>query len=413
MRSAFGGFAQTRLAIDRLLALYRRGWLAGFRAFLLILLISAGTAEGAEPRVYLWVVRDALEDSTRFAALADSAWAAGVTDLLVQVRGRGEAYYCSATEPPPRSLETAPPAGTRPGDRPSEVSLRFDPLAAALRVARARDMKLHAWMNVFLSGEWRPAGKAHILTRRPDWRIRARNGKAFDEYGKAERKRLPIEGIYLSPGNPAVREYLATVAAEIAVRYEIDGIHLDYIRYPHLDAGYDEPSLAAFRAARPGARPEGDVWNEWRMSQVGAAVREIARAARAARPGLELTAAVMPDPVDARRSCLQDWPRWIFEGSVDRVITMAYSASDDRLDFWIRVAESEMADPGRVVPGIGLHKASGDAVATLLRVLQARGRREIGLFSDVEFLKDGIGRAAVLRFADAAGGDHQPAEGTR
>ncbi len=401
MRSADGGFAQTRQALNRFPALFGRGRLAGFRAFFLGAFL-AGAAYAADtgdgPRAYLWVVRDALDDSVRFAALADSAHAVGITDLVVQVRGRGEAYYRSATEPAPRALEIDASRGAQAGDRPSEVVLRFDPLASAMRAARDRGMRVHAWMNVFLSGDWRRPGQAHVISRHPDWRIRARDGKAFDEYAKSRRSELPIEGVYLSPGNPAVRDYLAGVAAEIAQRYAVDGIHLDYVRYPYLDAGYDEASLAAYRRARPGGRPQGEGWDDWRQAQVSAAVREIAAAVRAARPGIEVSAAVLPDPVDARRSCMQDWPGWIHEGSVDRVLTMAYCVSEDRFDFWIRIAEAEVADRGRIVPGIGLHKAHGSTVDPQLRVLRERSRRDLAIFSDVELLASSQARAAIRRF---------------
>jgi uncharacterized lipoprotein YddW (UPF0748 family) len=342
---------------------------------------------GGERRVYLWVVRGALEDSVRFGLIADSARAVGCTDLIVQIRGRGDAWYRSATEPAPVALETSPPRGTPLGGRPSEQCLRFDAFAAALRAAKARDLRVHAWMNVFLvAGRLKP-GPAHVLNRDPDWQIVLKDGRTIGRMREAERKRIGVEGVYLSPGNPEVLPYLESLVTEVASRYAIDGIHFDYIRYPYADAGYDPASLASFHDAHPDAPAEGDLWNDWRQEQVSRTVEAMSRAARAVRPGIEVSAAVLPDPLDARRSCQQDWPRWIREGWIDHAITMSYTTSADRFDFWTRVGLGEVGDPLRVVPGIGLHKISERALDSILERIRPDQGRSIALFSETEFMK--------------------------
>jgi uncharacterized lipoprotein YddW (UPF0748 family) len=380
--------------MKRILACLRRGWPAGFRAFFagasILLLLPAVCVASQDPgrRVYLWIVRGALEDSLGFAEIADSARAAGCTDLLVQVRGRGEAWYRSATEPAPPGLEQRPPRGAVLGARPSEQCLRFDPLAAALRAALPRGLRVHAWMNVFLVGNKEKPGPAHILRRRPEWQIALEDGRAIDRVGEAERRRLGIEGSYLSPGNPSVRPYLASLVTEIASRYAVDGVHFDYVRYPYADSGYDRPSLAAFHDAYPGAPVEGDLWDDWRQEQVSRAVEALAEAARGARPGIEVSTAVLPDPLDARRSCRQDWPRWIRDGWVDRAITMGYTASADRFGFWMRVGGAEIGDSLRLVPGIGLHKIDEGALVSILERIRPENGRSIALFSETELMRE-------------------------
>lgn len=391
--------SQTWLAMKSFLAAIWRGWPAGFRAFfvvgaLLAVVTPAATPAAADaplpgaPRVYLWVVRGALEDTLRFAAMADSAAAAGCTDLLLQARGRGDAWYRSSLEPAPRALESRPPDGTPLGARPSEECLRFDPYAAALRLAHARGLRVHAWMNVFLVGDPDRQGPLHVLRREPDWQAVLEDGRRMDRLDDKERGRLGIEGAYLSPGNPAVADFLVSVAREIVTRYEVDGLHLDYIRYPYADAGYDAASIAAFRADHPGAACAGEAWNTWRLERVSRIVAEISHAARCARPGIEVSAAVLPDPFEARRACKQDWPRWLREEWIDHAMTMAYTATPDRFSFWMRIADAESIDSLRVVPGIGLHRVSAASLASMLVRADAHRGWSIALFSDSEFMRE-------------------------
>ncbi len=415
--------------MKRILACNWRGWPAGFRAFFVVAAVligigggaasgggSKGTApaagfasaaaiapsagipersatslrpSGGERRVYLWVVRGALEDSVRFGVIADSASAVGCTDLIVQVRGRGDAWYRSATEPAPIALEAPPSRGRLLGARPSEDCLRFDAFAAALRAAHARGLRVHAWMNVFLvAGRLKP-GPAHVLQREPGWQIALKDGRTISRVRESEWKRIGVEGVYLSPGNRAVRPYLESLVTELVTRYTIDGLHFDYIRYPHADAGYDPASLASFHDAYPGAPAKGDLWNDWRQEQVSRTVEAMSRAARAVRPGIDVSAAVLPDPLDARRSCQQDWPRWLREGWIDRAITMSYTASADRFGFWLRVGLGEVGDPLCIVPGIGLHRINESVLASMLERVGSEPRRSVALYSDTEFMELG------------------------
>ena len=410
------------------LAIEKRGRPAGFVASSVLLLLLALSVEPfvsraqeivsdpdgitssspRQKRLCLWVVRDALEDTVALAALADSARSVGCTDLLVQVRGRGEAYYRSRTEPAPQSLETPPPRGIRIGSRPSDKSLRYDPLAAAIRITKARGMQIHAWFNVFVAGSWnRERGPCHVLVRNPTWQIRLKDGRLTENLSEEERKRLALEGIFLDPGHPQVLAYFRGLISELIENYAIDGIHLDYIRYPWTDAGYGDESRATFLAAKNEGRladdlshPELDPWDAWRIGRVSLAVETIARTARSIVPGIEVSAAVVPDYVEALRSCKQDWPTWIRQGWCDRVYLMAYTKSTDRLDLWHEMISDLDPDGGHVVFGLGLHKLEPARLATVLNHLRGKGIVDLALFSDVQFMESRRKRDILRRAWD-------------
>jgi len=140
---------------------------------------------------------------------------------------------------------------------------------------------------------------------------------------------------------------------EIVTQYPVDGLHLDYIRFPNEpsnayppgtrvpDYPRDRRTLALFRKAT-GRSPETAPrrWNAWRTENVTQLVRDIRSMMREVSPRAQLSAAVGPSPNEARRRHFQDVPRWVAEGLLDAVYPMNYSKDagtfGKRLDTWSR-----------------------------------------------------------------------------
>lgn len=160
----------------------------------------------------------------RINKILDEHKQANMNAVLWQVRQGGTAYYESSYEPWGRYL-----GGADPG---------FDPLAYAVEEAHARGMELHAWFNTFHASSTEPGTPAGD---NPDWVCR-------DGYGDP----MPARRA-LSPGLPAVREYTLDVAMEIVNNYDIDGLHLDYIRWNEYWKGH--PDLTSTNLAKKDARP--------------------------------------------------------------------------------------------------------------------------------------------------------------
>jgi len=103
----------------------------------------------------LWVVRTTLTSPESITRMVADAKASGFNTLIVQVRGRGDAYYSGSVEPRPPSLAAAP---------------GFDPLATTIARAHDAGLKVHAWININLVGGLDlPASADHVLYRHPDW----------------------------------------------------------------------------------------------------------------------------------------------------------------------------------------------------------------------------------------------------
>ena len=238
----------------------------------------------------LWVVRDKITTKGAIDDLMADAATRGIHDVLVQVRGRGDAYYASKLEP---RAETLAVDG-------------FDPLAHLVRAGAAVGVRVHAWGHVFIvwsSAEGAlPKSSEHLVRRHPDWLLRPGGGaqagvKYLDPVGGSD-----WEGIYIDPKNPEAREHTLAVFTDIVSRYRVEGFHYDYVRYPQVTYADSQEDHTA----------------------VTALVSESARRLRAARPGIVISAAVFPDPDIARERVLQRWPEWAEAGLVDLLCPMAY-----------------------------------------------------------------------------------------
>jgi uncharacterized lipoprotein YddW (UPF0748 family) len=276
-----------------------------------------------------WVVRYALTSQGEIDRAIDYAVRARFQLLFVQVRGRGDAYYRSSLEPAAPDLE-----------RSVET---FDPLAYLLARAHEAGIAIHAWVNVcyvWSNPEQRPPAD-HIATAHPEWLMADADGTRMDEVSVEEWKRRGLEGYYVSPGNPAVRKHTVAVIEDIATRYPVDGIHLDYIRYPGMGFDFSKSTRAEFEL-RFGVDPFAlqqdpeaasalfgdDIFDladslriEWRIEQVDSLVRM----AKGAIGELPLSAAVAPNYSQARLEKGQDWVSWVVRGDVDFVVPMAYT----------------------------------------------------------------------------------------
>jgi uncharacterized lipoprotein YddW (UPF0748 family) len=323
---------------------------------------------------YFWIVRDALETPESIDSMIDRAAEAGANGLIVQIAGRAEAYYNSSI---------LPTANFQDG---------FDPLAYTIAKARPRGLEVHAWINAFLvwSAPYPPGDSAHVWHSHPEWFMTDRFGHSTREYTRDECDRNSLVGATLSPAVPEVREFIADVAAEIAVNYNVNGIHLDYIRYPNPSFGFESKSIGEFFLEtgldpmdifrRQGENSElADMWSLWKISQVTLAVETVRSALRRKAPGVLLSCAVMADPHEARSHYSCDWRLWLESGLVDFVCTMAYTTNT--------VKAKELAVlgtavcPERVIHGIGIYNQPMASSFVGAAEALARGGRGICVFS--------------------------------
>jgi uncharacterized lipoprotein YddW (UPF0748 family) len=240
--------------------------------------------------------------------------AAKLNAVIVQMRKRGDAHYFSPLEP----FATQQQAG-------------FDALAYLIEKAHGESprIEVHVWVNshpIWPGSSW-PSDPKHILNRFPEVQTEDYEGKRITEVGYG--------GDW---GHPLYHEWFTRVVLDIVRRYDIDGIHFDYIRYTGERWGYNPVSVARFhrRYGREGKPdPTDPLWKQWRRDQVTAVVRKIYAQATALKPHLKVSAALItwgdgPQNTDdwvnrsAYRAVFQDWQGWLKEGILDMAIPMVY-----------------------------------------------------------------------------------------
>ncbi len=358
----------------------------------------------------LWVVRTSLVHPDSVRAVVRRAEAAGFNTLLVQVRGRGDAWYASSLEP--RALQLA------------HLPESFDPLGLLLEEATPRGIQVHAWLNVHVvaSTELPPLDPRHLLHAHPEWLAlpRALVGEVghLSPHDPRYRDALvrwtranadQVEGLYTSPAHPGVRDRVVQVVEELLERYPVAGIHLDYVRYPSPHFDYSREALAGFRrwlvegrgellgvtpAAVTQLRGEGEggsgdaaladafpqAWAAFREEQVTTLVARVAASVRTRAPGAILTAAVFPELSDARSARFQRWDAWLASGWIDAVVPMSYTDRDEVHAAQLRAA-AQFGGPGRVWAGIGVYRNSFAGAVAKGRNSLAAGAGGVVLFS--------------------------------
>mgnify|MGYP001373948266 FL=1 len=278
----------------------------------------------------LWVVRDALQSRKSIDDLINFASEKNINDLFVQVRGRGDALYKSQMIPRSQLLP----------------SNEFDPLSYLLQNIKGKGIKVHAWVNVYLiwSNRTMPIDKKHIIYNNEDW-VDTIEEWPLDINRQLNRvsRNNEGEGVFLAPNHPEVSNYLVSVFKEIIDNYEIDGLHLDYIRYQDADYGRNPYAIAKFkkdvgrdpnpwflemeRSNVASQRLIGNLkqWNNAKRSSITNLVKEIKELINDTRPNIMLSAAVKPNLYVARERFLQEWDVWLAAGYVDWVVPMNYS----------------------------------------------------------------------------------------
>ena len=306
----------------------------------------------------LWVVRDRITTRTAIENLLAQSVSWNIRDLVVQVRGRGDAYYTSALEPRAEAL----------------VDPTLDPLADLVRGGAAVGVRIHAWANgTFVWSDpdgALPKSPSHLVNAHPDWLLRPDGVRYLDPVGGAD-----WEGIYIDPTHPAARSHTVAVFEDIVRRYPVEGFHHDYIRYPQVTYARTSDDHAAITDL----------------------VRETSRRLRAARPGIVISAAVFPDPTVARERVLQRWPEWAAEQLIDLVCPMAYRT--DTAEVARLLGAARAAAPTTRMWG-GLMAYAGQP---LLARDQVRAARDAGCDGVILFAYDPDKTDVIDAFAAEAG----------
>jgi uncharacterized lipoprotein YddW (UPF0748 family) len=274
-----------------------------------------------EFRQGLWIRAASTASPEALTRVAQIVEGMNITDLFVQVVVGGYAYYDSDLLP--RSQYLAEVSGSE-----------YDPLDSLIRIFASTGVRVHAWVNTFLywSLTEPPESLSHVFYTHPDWFIHDVNGVSMADYSYVEWKNLRLEGLYLDPQHAEVTDFVQRICVDIASRYPVDGIHLDFIRYPGILWGLPDNDEAALLAgadariarwcnlahySRLDLLERWQIWHAWRLTRnrqwvIAFLVDDVGRllSTRALKDDCQLSVALFANPSLFRYSLAQDWTEW-------------------------------------------------------------------------------------------------------
>ena len=347
----------------------------------LLALSGAFTAQGQVRTEYraFWVdtFNTNLNNHTDVVTVVNNAKAAKANALFIQVRRRGDSWYLNSLEPR--------------GDR-VPIQPGFDPLQDVINTAHAEGIEVHAF--VIMSAIWGrapnlfpPENPNHAFNLHGGFNA-ANNTIVPGPNNWLTRTLLPdttpgstaiaYQGhrfgsdFWIDFGHPDAAKYTADVVSHLVRNYDVDGLHLDRIRYPELSVtgqtpstgtniGYNPTSVERFQrhynipVGSPPPAPNNAQWNQWRRDQVTNIVRRVYLEALQIKPTLKISAALIAfggigsaetawNSAEANWRVYQDWRAWTQEGILDIAIPMVYKAEHtatvrpqyDQWDAWLR-----------------------------------------------------------------------------
>ena len=252
--------------------------------------------------------------------ILDKYQKANINTVLLQARVRAATIYPSDIEPWDQCITGV--EGRAPG-------YGYDPLGFAVEECHKRGMEIHAWIATIPVGAKNSLGCRTLMKKG----FRIRNFST---------------GSYLDPADPGVAPYLASICGEIVRKYDVDGINLDYIRYPD---GWPRPSY------RDGDTPDQ------RRSNITAIVRAIHDEVKAIKPWVKMSCSPIGKHADLSRyssknfnahdRVSQEAQEWMRLGLMDQLYPMQYFRGDNYYPFvadWV-----ENAYKREIVTGLGTY----------------------------------------------------------
>ncbi|MEG1644057.1 MAG: family 10 glycosylhydrolase [Bacteroidales bacterium] len=267
--------------------------------------------------------------------LLDIAKEINLNTVFFQARLRSDVLYNSKYEPY-NSVMT----GTR-----SKTPL-YDPLAFVVEECHKRGLQCHAWlvcMNVGKVDVVKKQGNASLPSKYPDMCIQYKG-----EW-------------YLNPGEPQTCNYLVDIVKEVIENYNVDGIHLDYIRYP--DRAADFPDRAFYNRYSSG----GESLATWRINNINRIVYGIYDAVKQYDPHIQVSSAVLGKRNRLPKfssfgwsgieAAYQDAAAWLKNGRHDFVAPMLYYSDRSFYPFLKDWIANSNGCP--IVAGLGAYRLLG------------------------------------------------------
>ncbi len=274
--------------------------------------------------------------------------------------------------------------------------LGFDPLKIYIDEAHKRGMKIHCWFESYYIGNKNPGlDYMSILSQYPAWgnkNLANYNSKSFVSH-KTEHN-----GYFLDPSNSEVKEFLLSLIDELSSKYKIDGINLDYTRYPTSNKstvknyeqsnwGYTENARKEFMELYEvdpiEIEPDSELWRKWSQYRQDK-IYEYVKGVNLILSGknILLSAVIFPDYDVCLETKQQDWAKWSRDNLVDAVTPLILTADNELFESILKEVKSKTSSKTKVLTGlfVGFLDAEPEDLLRQINVARAHKSQGIVLF---------------------------------
>ncbi|MGN1374944.1 MAG: glycoside hydrolase family 10 protein [Prevotella sp.] len=266
------------------------------------------------PRTYAQSAQSISKQQKELTDILDTLKVLGFNTVLFQTRIRATVIYPSHIEAWDGCCSGHP--GQSPG---------YDPLAFAVEQCHKRGMEIHSWIVTIPAGKWAGYGCSRLRKKYP---------------GMV--KKDGLDG-YIDPAHRMSAEYIASICREITSNYDIDGIHLDYIRYPETW----KRNISAEQARR----------------NITEIVRRVHDEVKSEKSWVKISCSPIGKRTDLARYSSRGWnacnkgyqdvEEWMRQGLMDQIYPMMYFKGNQFYPFALDWKEKSHGKT--VVPGLGLY----------------------------------------------------------
>jgi len=271
----------------------------------------------------------------------------------------------------------------------------WDPLEFIITEAKKRSIEVHAWLEVFFSGYKKPG---EILEKHPNWAAIGIDGK------------IPVRAeddkYFIDPANLEAQTFLIDMFVDMVKSYNLDGLHLDYIRYPlQTPVAYSFSAISKKRFTETTglefptdtSHPNWVAFSKFKEEQVTNFVASLREAVLKVRP-MQISAAVFPGN-DALIKKNQNWPLWIEKGYLDFISLMLYSRSTLTVENWIQDSKKQIGDKIPYYPALAaISIPEGDLLLEQTLLIHKYNLPGVAFFAWNHFNTDIIGKLSLGPF---------------
>ena len=237
-----------------------------------------------------------------------------------------------------------------------------DILAIWVKEAHKRGIKVHTWFESFYVGNKPPENNPKsILALKPNWMNRTKQKADFEGYVSHPQEH---NGYFLDPANPEVIEFLLRLISEITTKYDIDGVNIDYVRYPNISKenlnnqwGYTKYAREEFfliYAIDPiEIQPRSSLWDDWceyRRNKITRYINEVHHLLN--YKNITFSAVIFPDYKVSLQTKFQDWDTWLDNNYLDAITPLILTGDENLAKSMLEEIRRKTSNNARIYPGL-------------------------------------------------------------